>query len=156
MFEPPEEPSAVAELVAATPSNERALDSGRARAKMRKKAWPRGCRHRGRENKRSSDAPQLALKKLTDFDLFYCPRQDQVRGYHRSRKTKFTNKLINAIEDLDNGATKNEFVKHTGLSIFQAPRLPWGPRVPAATCSTICASGPISSDTLDKIRYEYH
>ena len=47
---------------------------------MRKKTWPREHRYRGREYEGPSDAAQLA------HDLFCCPRQDQVRGHHRSSK----------------------------------------------------------------------
>ena len=50
--------SAAAELVAATLGSARDDVSGRARAKMRKVAWPQ---YWGRECKRPSDAAQLSL-----------------------------------------------------------------------------------------------
>ena len=81
--------SAAAKLVAATPFHTSETDSGRARAKMRKKTWPREHRYRDREYEGPSDAAQLAL------DFFRCPRQDQdqVRGCRRSWKIDFFNKF---------------------------------------------------------------
>ena len=87
---------------------------------MSKKTWPREHRYQG-----PSDEAQLALEDLLDFDLFRCPGQDWVRGYHRSWKIDFFNKFTD---------TTKSFVNNPGTSIFRAPRLPW--EAAAATCCT--------------------
>ena len=102
------------------------------------------------------------LLPRADFEFFQCPRQDQVRGYQRSRKIDFfikfipvKTKLTYMIEDSDIGTTKNKLVNNLGASIFRVPRLSWMSRVPAATLSMI---GPFggglcsASSVSDKVR----